>query len=91
MTDHDRIVALMQERAELKREKCILRADIRSAGLSFEQMKGVSDRVLEGVVHMKALRFAHYPNYEDLKASVARIFEIEKRVKEFEDCVPELK
>ena len=91
MTDNDRKVALMNERAELKREKCCLRNEVREAGLSFKQNEQKARSVLEGLLELKKIRFATYPTYEEIAEKVNRIADVEVRIKEIEDCVPELK
>ena len=81
----------MNERAEIKREKCYLRKEIRDAGLSFQQNKQVTDLIREGVMHLDSIRFALYPTYEEMTTKVERLIEIDARIEEIEDAVPELK
>ena len=92
MTDNDRIAVLVKERAELKRERCCLRKELKDAGSLF----GMYEQRIKSILnydHPKASEatFNQYPTNNELKEKFHRIAEIENRIKEIEDCVPDLK
>ncbi|MDE0644674.1 MAG: hypothetical protein OXH84_00330 [Gammaproteobacteria bacterium] len=91
MTDNDRKVALMDERAALKRERCCFRKELGDLGSLFTMHGQKIRNVLEGFPKPDKADFTGYPSSKELSDKFLRLHDIEKRIKEIEDCVPELK
>ena len=90
-TDNDRIVMLMRERGELRREADELIRAIKGASSAFGALKVDTERIADGTYGWERTIFHTYPNHEELTTKKDRLIEIYARIEKIEECVPELK
>lgn len=92
MTDNDRIAELVKEYGLLKRERCCIRKELSDAGSLFGIHQQKISKILKNN-HPKPqdAKFNQYLAHNELEERFHRIAEIEDRIEEIENSVPELK